>query len=182
MNLRDLLLLTIAWVVLAGCDRNMEPFVPGEKPRQPDLSKIFPAGAERSASRGAPAAASARGMGRAPVAGSGKPIEGKVEIDQALSSRIPAGAVLFLIVRHGSAGPPIAVKRILSPRFPVDFAVGPEDRMTEKSPFVGPLQITARLDADGNATTQEPGNLEGRLPDPVAPGDRGLTVTIDEIL
>ena len=37
--------------MLAACDRNLEPFDPAEQPRQPDLSKIFPAGAE-----GAPAA------------------------------------------------------------------------------------------------------------------------------
>ena len=34
---------------LAGCDRNIEPFVEGEQPRQPDLSAIFPEGAERAA-------------------------------------------------------------------------------------------------------------------------------------
>jgi hypothetical protein len=34
---------------LSGCDRNMEPFVEGEQPRDPDLSKIFPAGADQVA-------------------------------------------------------------------------------------------------------------------------------------
>ena len=38
----------LSLVALLGCDRNMEPFAPGEEPRQPDLSKIFPAGAEQA--------------------------------------------------------------------------------------------------------------------------------------
>jgi hypothetical protein len=31
-----LLVTAMAWSI--GCDRNMEPFVPGEEPREPDLS------------------------------------------------------------------------------------------------------------------------------------------------
>ena len=33
----------------AGCDRAMEPFDPDEKPEEPDLSRIFPEGAEEQA-------------------------------------------------------------------------------------------------------------------------------------
>ena len=33
--------------------------------------------------------------------------------------------------------------------------------MIKSRPFVGPLQITARLDADGNATSRTPGDLQG---------------------
>jgi len=35
-----------------ACDRAIEPYVPGEKPEQPDLSRIFPEGAERAAQKG----------------------------------------------------------------------------------------------------------------------------------
>ena len=29
-------------LLLAGCDRNIEPYQPGEEPRAPDLARIFP--------------------------------------------------------------------------------------------------------------------------------------------
>ena len=184
MKARSLLALAIAWAAISGCDRNMEPFVPEEKPRQPDLSKIFPAGAERSAEAGASARGMGSSRGAAPMRGSGSSerIEGRVELAEGLSGRVPPGAVLFVIARRGSAGQPMAVKRIASPRFPLDFAIGPGDRLTEAVPFDGPLQLTAMLDADGNATTRNPGDLQGALPDPVAPGARGLILTIDELL
>jgi cytochrome c-type biogenesis protein CcmH len=172
-------ILALVGLAVAGCNRNMEPYVPGEEPEQPDLSRIFPAGAERAA-RAAPAA-SARGMGGA-AGGSADPIAGSVELAEELKSRIPPGAVLFVIARHGTSGPPMAVKRIFAPSFPVGFSIGPEDRMSEQFPFAGPLQVTARLDADGNGTTREPGDLQGRLPDTVAPGASGLTLIIDEVL
>jgi hypothetical protein len=182
MAARSLLVLAIAWVAVAGCNRNMEPYVPGEEPQQPDLSKIFPAGAERTATAGMPGAGPRRATGAAPDDGSGDPIRGRIEISEELSGRLPTGAVLFVIARPGEAGPPMAVKRIVSPRFPLDFEIGPGDRMTETIPFVGSLQLTAWVDADGNATTHEPGDLRGRIPEAVSPGARGVALTIDEIL
>jgi hypothetical protein len=183
-SLLALLALAIAWAALSGCDRNMEPFVPGEEPRKPDLSKIFPAGAERSAEADAGARMAGSSRGAAPMRGSGskEAIRGRVELAEGLSGRVPPGAVLFVIARRGSAGQPMAVKRIASPRFPLEFAIGPDDRLTEAAPFDGPLQLTALIDADGNATTRNPGDLQGALPDPVAPGASGLTLTIDELL
>jgi hypothetical protein len=98
-----------------------------------------------------------------------------------LEDRVPQGAVLFLIARRGGAGPPLAVERIASPRFPVEFSLGPEDRMIQTLPFAGELQISARLDADGNAMSREPGDLEGRAPQPVSPGATGVSVVLDEV-
>jgi hypothetical protein len=184
MRAHPFLALAIAWATIAGCDRNIEPFVPGEKPRQPDLSKIFPAGAERSAEGGTGAriAESSRGTSPLPGGSSSEPIEGRIELAEGLSGRVPPGAVLFVVARRGKAGRPMAVMRVASPQFPVDFAIGPDDRLTQTIPFEGPLQLTALLDADGNATTREPGDLRGVFPALVAPGARDLTLTIDELL
>ncbi len=168
-----------------GCDRGVEPFDPAERPRQPDLSRIFPEGAERSArpaqmpagpgdatgSRGAP-----------PVASSAKPIQGTVTVADGLSDRVSAGAVLFLIARSGASGPPLAVKRIASPRFPLDFTIGPDDRMIAAMPFAGPLRLTARVDSDGNVTTRSPGDLQGAAEGDFHPGDTGVALVLDESL
>jgi len=114
--------------------------------------------------------------------GSSEAIEGRIELAESLSGSVPPGAVLFVIARRGNAGQPLAVKRIVSPQFPLDFAIGPDDRLTEAVPFDGPLRLSALVDADGNATTREPGDLQGALADPVDPGTRGVTLTIDELL
>lgn len=172
-------------VCALGCDRNIEPFVPGEEPEQPDLSKIFPAGAERSA-EGELALPEAPGRdggrGAPPVAASGPAIVGTVTLAPELEGRVPQGAVLFLIARSAASGPPLAVKRIPSPSFPLRFSLGPEDRMIEALPFAGPLRVSARVDVDGEATTRSPGDLRGATPESVAPGARGVSVVIDEVL
>lgn len=182
MHASALLSLMIAVLLASGCDRNMEPYVPGEKPSQPDLSKIFPAGAQQPVSPGIPEAPPGMGGRGAPPASSARPIAGVVSIAPELAAGAPGGGVLFIIARVGEAGPPTAVKRFASPSFPLEFSLGPADRMIQTVPFEGPFQLTARLDSDGNAMTREPGDLQGRIREAVAPGAAGLRLTLDELL
>ena len=95
---------------------------------------------------------------------------------------MPKRAVLFLIARVNDTGPPLAVQRIVQPRLPLDFSLGPEDRMIPSVPFVGPLSISARIDRDGNAMTRNPGDLQGSAMGSFQPGARGVEVVIDEAL
>ena len=166
--------------------------MPGEEPAAPDLSQIFPRGAEQAKQEDEGAGqAAARGSASSPAAGPapgaergtlGPPIRGTVMIAPALVERAPKGAVLFVIARRNSSGPPTAVKRIPNPSFPLEFELGPEDRMIQAMPWSGPLQLTARLDSDGNATTRSPGDLQGAASAPASPGDAQVTIVLDEAL
>jgi cytochrome c-type biogenesis protein CcmH len=181
----------------SACDRGVEPFDPNERVAEPDLSKIFPPGAERApkdqamAARGAPppgapgAPGATPGMAGAPAgteAAAGDPIRGRILLAGALEGRVPEGAVLFLVARTSDAGPPVAVKRVPDPVFPLSFEIGPGDRMMQGIPFTGPFQLTARVDADGNAATRNPGDLQGASPGRVETGTRDVEVVIDQVL
>ena len=173
--------------VLAGCDRNIQPFDPNEQPHQPDLSKIFPAGAEDAPTAPEPnleLPPPPEGMRGAPAlaAEGGEPIRGTLRLAPELANAVPSGAVLFVIARTAAAGPPLAVKRIEQPRFPLDFEIGPDDRMIKQMPFAGAVMITARLDSDGSATTRTSGDLQGMAAQPVPPGTSGVEIVIDQKL
>ena len=109
------------------------------------------------------------------------------EADEAQTIRgtiaAPAGAasggVLFLFVRAAGAsgGPPLAVQRIPSPAFPLPFAIGPRDAMIAGGPFPDRVTVEARLDADGNAMTEGPGDVSARAD--VAPGASGVDLTLE---
>jgi len=178
-SLIALLLLALA----TACDRNIEPYDPNEKVEKPDLSKIFPEGAERSGDaqvmRGAMPEAAAP---VAPAPRGGAPLSGTIRLATDLEGRVPAGAVLFLIARTGGGGPPTAVRRIADPSFPLDFEIGPGDRMIEAMPFEGPFELTARVDADRNAMTRNPGDLQGEAEGRFAPGAEDIEIVIDEVL
>lgn len=189
---RVLVRCAFAAIVALGCDRAVEPYVPGEKPETPDLSRIFPEGAERAAAAqpamgggGAPPGAAA-GRGTAPPAtasGDAPPVSGTITLTSGFERKVPAGAILFLVARKGQGGgPPLAVKRIESPSFPLEFSLGPGDRMIQQMPFEGPFQLSARLDTDGNAMTREPGDLQGSAAGSHQPGDTGISIVIDQVL
>ncbi len=173
-----------AAIGLAACDRAVEPFDPSEEPEEPDLSAIFPAGSEPAApvAEMPPAPSLQGGRGAAPVVSSSAPLEGIVRLAPELADRVPPDAVLFLVARRGDGGPPLAVVRVPRPSFPLEFSIGPEDRMIEAMPFAGPLTLSARVDQDGNATTRSPGDLNGVAPGSFDPGDRGITLVIDQAL
>lgn len=170
--------------VCAGCDRNVEPYVPGEEPSRPDLSKIFPAGAEQ-VERGPleiPAAPTPQGGRGADAFADAEPIQGVVTVAPEMAGRVSPGGVLFVIARAGAAGPPLAVQRVPSPSFPLRFSIGPENRMIRTMPFAGELRLTARLDADGDATSRGPGDLQGEAAGTHAPGASGVEIVLDEVL
>lgn len=181
-------LFVLCALALGACDRNVDPYVPGEEPQQPDLSKIFPAGAERAARNAgppgmpaAPAAQGGRAAGMDPSAAA-PPIRGVVEVAPELAQRVPSGGVLFLIARSGPGGPPLAVVRVAEPSFPLAFEVGPDNRMIPSIPFAGELRLTARLDQDGDAASRTPGDLQGSAEGAHAPGATGVIVTLSEVL
>lgn len=107
----------------------------------------------------APASPPAGGVsaGGVPAGGDGAaPYRVRVELAPGTSS--PPGATLFVALRSAPDSPPVAVQRVGRPRFPVELTLGPEQSMMgQPLPVSGSLSV--RLDADGSASTQQPGDL-----------------------
>ncbi len=161
---------------MASCDRNIAPFVPGELPRQPDLSRIFPAPEETppmaGGGSGGSLAAGAAGAGRP-----GAAVRGNVRLAQ---SDAGAEGTLFIIARPqgASGGPPLAVLRIASPEFPLAFEIGPDQVMIPGMRFEGPIALSARLDGDGDAMTRDEGDPQTGTPLGVVPGSVGVELLL----
>jgi len=156
---------------MIACDRNIAPFVPGEVPSQPDLSRIFPA-PEASSPPGAPGMVANASSGR-----SGASVRGRVSLAPEASGR---GGTLFIIARRQgmTAGPPLAVLRVTSPNFPLAFEIGPDQVMMPGTVFEGPIALTARLDGDGDAMTRDPADPSTASPFPVVPGTAGVELLL----
>lgn len=112
-------------------------------------------------------------------------ITGTVRLSPEFATRVPRGAVLYLIARErADGGVPYAFKRIPVPAFPFSFTMGQADvaRMFGDGIVfaeIPEMYLIARIDQDGMASAQ-PGDLEGAcLQNPVAAGDRDLEILID---
>jgi hypothetical protein len=53
--------------------------------------------------------------------------------------------------------------------------------MMRAIPFAGELQISARLDSDGDATAG-PGDIQGRADDTHSPGASAVRIALDQLL
>lgn len=105
----------------------------------------------------------------------GGTITGTVTLAPALSRQIRGGGALFIIAKRGT-GPPLAVKRIPDPTFPLSFSLGPEDQMLGGTSFEGEVTLVARLKRDGKASPPARGDLEGAAKAPARAGQRGVEI------
>lgn len=109
-----------------------------------------------AAGAGSPVPAPAVEPPSAPAAVPSDSFSVRVELGESVS--VPRGATLFVFLRQAEQGPPSAVKRIQNPRFPLETVLGPADSMLGRDlPSTG--LISARLDADGSASSRDAGDL-----------------------
>ena len=192
-------MLVSAGLFLLACDRNTEAYVEGETPRAPDLARIFPESEGAGGPGGAPGmGAPQRGnvparpspalpaqRGAPPVAAqpvsASDTITGTIRLGEGMAG---SRGMLFVIARPFgvTAGPPLAVLRVPSPSFPLDFEIGPANVMIPSMRFEGDIGISARLDGDGNAMTRNPGDLQGATTAPLQPGAREVEIVLDQKL
>jgi hypothetical protein len=121
--------------------------------------------------------ASQVGASPAPDAGGSQAITGTISVSRELAGSIPDQAVLFIIA-HKGGGAPFAVQRIIGPRFPLRYHLGPEDVMMARTPFEGEVRLSARISLTGSAGPARPGDLEGEHPAAVIVGTRSVDIVI----
>ena len=156
------------------------------------LLNLVPPGEERNEVAKVLAEIPATGGARKPTSAAasaatstGQTISGKITIDPKLKDKIDPQAALFIIARPAAAtgGPPLAVKKIDKPTFPLTYALSQENVMMQGTPFTGKINITVRLDKDGNPTTRGAGDLTGEYKkNPVEVGAKNADVIVDQLL
>ena len=133
--------------------RDVSRFLPGQGPGAPSWQPAMPADASPSEN------VSPTTLGLPPH--ESPAIRGTIRVAE--NATPPPGGVLFIIARPAGSrgGPPAAVKRIDGARFPLAYSLSKQDAMIAGRELSGEVDVTARLDADGNASTREAADLVG---------------------
>jgi cytochrome c-type biogenesis protein CcmH len=120
----------------------------------------------------------------APTPASGTPgvIRGRIDVTPALKANVTPGHVIYVSARKGGApGPPIAAKKLAMADFPIAFELTKDDVMMQGAAALeGEVELTVRIDADGDPMTRQPGDLVWKGPATTGGGD--VTVLIAEAL
>ncbi len=104
-------------------------------------------------------------------------------MQEKLGGQLPAAARLFVFVRRGAGGPPLAVTRVRPGGFPQAVKLSNRDVMIEGNSLAAPgtLALTARLALNGEASAS-PGDLYGETQLQWNGSGANATVLIDQIV
>lgn len=110
-------------------------------------------------------------------------ITGKIQIEPNFLKYTKKSDTLFLIARSIEGGPPIAVTRFSGKNYPYDFSLSEEHLMIPGKAISEPLNLTVRVDKDGNALTKNAGDIEGAYEkNPVSLHAENIIITVNKIL
>ena len=108
-------------------------------------------------------------------------VSGTISLDSELKVSLSPSARLFIFARPEGveAGPPLAVKRHSVFQFPFEFEIGQLHTMIDGTQFEGDMNLTARLDQDGNRKSS-PGDVEGKVQ--VTAGQKEVQLMLDNLI
>lgn len=114
-----------------------------------------------------------------PTATTGPVMTVRIELDDALRERLAPGDTLFVFVRSANGGPPLAIKRIAAPAFPVEVVLSRADRMLDgvQMEIGADVSIGARVSKSGQAQPQT-GDLEAEASTLTLPANGTTTLRI----
>lgn len=147
-----------------------------------DKSASAPPPNTQQATRGLPPIGQGPASAAAAPAAPGATLEGTILVLPELIHLVNPGDTLFLVARAVDANGnvqrmPVAVDRARVGQWPLPFKLSADNVMVAGTPFAGPMQLTARIDKDGEAMTREAGDIEGTVM--VTVPQKGITITLD---
>jgi len=106
-------------------------------------------------------------------------ISGRLELDAALQDRVMAEDTVFVFVRGGEAGPPIAAQRFKAAELPLDFSFAGVPPMMADAPLPPTVSVMVRISRSGDVAAR-PGDIEGRVTG-LAPDASGVVLRASQV-
>ena len=112
-------------------------------------------------------------------------VSGHISINAQTEALVRPGAIVFVSVRPANqngaeAGQTLAVERYEVKSLPLEFHLSGIQSMLAGTRFSGDVEIYARVDGDGEASTALAGDVEGRVQATIPAS--GLSLVLDSVL
>ena len=96
-----------------------------------------------------------------------------------LSGETPKGVLYIFAKKYNSKMPmPVAVKKMVNPKYPVKFNLSHNDAMMKQIPFEGPFVVTARVSPSGSVMDKS--GVETSTNKPIKIGDTSIELVLSK--
>ncbi len=106
-------------------------------------------------------------------------IAGTVEVPERLIKVAQADNNSCAIIVKNAADVPVAIKRIVNPKFPLAFEMTEEDLLA--SSVEGNLRVEVQINNHGKLGVIKEGDIFGSLSDPIKPNSKDILVQADKM-
>lgn len=93
--------------------------------------------------------------------------------------RVETPNMMLFVTALNSGGVPVAAKRFVNPRLPLDWTMGPDDFIFPDRDWSGTMTVRVSVNGHGKVGVLQKGDLYGDHRHPVLSGDRAVDVVID---
>ena len=107
-------------------------------------------------------------------------IAGRVEVPERLLRLAQADNNSLAIIIKNEADVPVAIKRVVNPRFPLEFVLGEKDLLTEK--VEGNLKIEVQINNHGQLGVIKQGDIFGSGAEVIHSNDKEVLVLADKTM
>ena len=107
-------------------------------------------------------------------------ISGRVEVPQRLVRMAQADNNSLAIIVKNEADVPVAIKRVVNPKFPLAFTLGEKDLLTEN--VEGDLKIEVQINNHGQLGVIKQGDIFGVAAETVHSNDKEVLVLADKTM
>ncbi|MGN0023607.1 MAG: hypothetical protein ACI352_06240 [Elusimicrobiaceae bacterium] len=107
-------------------------------------------------------------------------LAGRVEVAERLRKSAQADNVACSIVVKNEADVPIAIKRIINPKFPMDFNIGKEDLLIDD--VEGDIKLEVQINSHGNLGVLKSGDIFGQSNQMYSSGRKDIVLVADKMM
>ena len=107
-------------------------------------------------------------------------ISGRVEVPERLVRMAQADNNSLAIIVKNAADVPVAIKRVINPKFPLEFTLGEKDLLTES--IEGDLKIEVQINNHGQLGVVKQGDIFGAAAEVVHSNDKEVVVQADKTM
>ena len=107
-------------------------------------------------------------------------LAGRIEVAERLRSSAQADNVSCSIVVKNEADVPIAVKRVINPKFPMEFNIGKEDLLIDE--VEGNIKLEVQINSHGNLGVLKSGDIFGQSNNLYSSGSKDILLVADKMM